>query len=569
MSESKYNKSISNQLIDKSIPKHIHADDPQFIAFVKAFYEWLEQEKNPLDILMNLKEYRSIDETIDEFVDFFRKEYLFSIPTDIVSDKRLLAKQIKNFYMNKGNEASYSFLFNLLFGVDIQLYYPRDDILRASDGKWNEQKSIKILAPSDIFDIQFFQSNRITGNSSNTIAIIDSVVKYTERSRDILEIFLNDIRGNFLLDESVSIDYIDQNQIAKRYTTPILDSYTSINLTEPGSGYISNTRIPVKDKDDITIGSATITSVIKGGITSLNIIEDGINYNGDFSTIDVFGDMPLGSILDSTYLLDYALDDTTSSGDIVDLTEETTVPDYTRPNNRLFSFPVNSTISDVFIPTSEISSFGTYTLESIITDFYYPGVGDIVNIKDRITIGGGTGGFGRITEVDGKGRITEVTLLASGSKYEDPYTEIVSLTGSGGEIGLAGGAGAISKIRLDSFPLSLPEDFDVSNNQLVYIDFSNYGSGDALATLNVGTLGNYPGYWLNDDGKTSSTKYIQDNKYYQDFSYVIRSGISSDKWMDIVKKIIHPAGLALFGEVAIESNLLVDTKIISNIITIQ
>ena len=48
---------------------------------------------------------------------------------------------------------------------------------------------------------------------------------------------------------------------------------------------------------------------------------------------------------------------------------------------------------------------------------------------------------------------------------------------------------------------------------------------------------------------------MQDNFYYQDFSYVIKTDIDVRTYRDKILELVHPAGMALFGEVAITSNL--------------
>ena len=58
------------------------------------------------------------------------------------------------------------------------------------------------------------------------------------------------------------------------------------------------------------------------------------------------------------------------------------------------------------------------------------------------------------------------------------------------------------------------------------------------------------------DGRLSeSSKNIQDSFYYQDFSYVIKVGNSINIWRDAVKRILHPVGLALFGEVSVQTSV--------------
>ena len=53
----------------------------------------------------------------------------------------------------------------------------------------------------------------------------------------------------------------------------------------------------------------------------------------------------------------------------------------------------------------------------------------------------------------------------------------------------------------------------------------------------------------------SSQKKIQDNDYYQDYSYVLKTTDSVNVWRNDVLKLLHPAGYKLFGEVLIENLL--------------
>ena len=58
------------------------------------------------------------------------------IPENMLTDKRLLLKRIKDLYTSKGSQKSYDLLFRILYNQDIDFYYPGEDILRASDGRW-------------------------------------------------------------------------------------------------------------------------------------------------------------------------------------------------------------------------------------------------------------------------------------------------------------------------------------------------------------------------------------------------------------------------------------------------
>jgi hypothetical protein len=73
------------------------------------------------------------------------------------------------------------------------------------------------------------------------------------------------------------------------------------------------------------------------------------------------------------------------------------------------------------------------------------------------------------------------------------------------------------------------------------------GTAQAEATIITGEF-TYPGRYLNDDGHISSYNFIQDRDYYQKFSYVVKVKRSLDKYRSVLKTLIHPAGMKLFGE---------------------
>jgi hypothetical protein len=65
----------------------------------------------------------------------------------------------------------------------------------------------------------------------------------------------------------------------------------------------------------------------------------------------------------------------------------------------------------------------------------------------------------------------------------------------------------------------------------------------------------HPGRYATTDGFISWDKFIQDSFFYQEFSYVIKSGQSLANFGAIAKKLVHPAGTRLFSIVAKEIDL--------------
>jgi hypothetical protein len=55
--------------------------------------------------------------------------------------------------------------------------------------------------------------------------------------------------------------------------------------------------------------------------------------------------------------------------------------------------------------------------------------------------------------------------------------------------------------------------------------------------------------YSNDKNLINTTTKLQDSYYYQDYSYVVRGSNSNDNWKEYFNKLVHPAGMAVFGEV--------------------
>ena len=67
--------------------------------------------------------------------------------------------------------------------------------------------------------------------------------------------------------------------------------------------------------------------------------------------------------------------------------------------------------------------------------------------------------------------------------------------------------------------------------------------------------GNLTGYedgiYTSNKGFLSDTIKLQDSYFYQQFSYVIRTGNNVDAWSNPFNKLVHPAGFIFFGEIVI------------------
>ena len=124
-----------SSVVRSQLPEFIREDYPTFVAFVEAYYDYLKTQG------VDLSNIRDIDVTLEDFIVQFKKELAYNLPL-VVEDERFLLSHIRDQYLSKGSAASYKLLFKLLYGKQVELTYPNQSMLRASDGRWNQEISI-------------------------------------------------------------------------------------------------------------------------------------------------------------------------------------------------------------------------------------------------------------------------------------------------------------------------------------------------------------------------------------------------------------------------------------------
>ena len=68
------------------------------------------------------------------------------------------------------------------------------------------------------------------------------------------------------------------------------------------------------------------------------------------------------------------------------------------------------------------------------------------------------------------------------------------------------------------------------------------------------------GLFTTANGFLSNKKFLQDSYYYQQFSYVLKTGKNVADWKNAFTRLIHPAGFKFFGEIVILVKLLTSSN---------
>jgi len=258
-------------LVENLLPDFLDTEGPKFQSFVKAYYEWMETTGQMTEQSKNLLNNQDIDLAAEEFLKYFKREILSQFPEDVLADKRLVYKKIKDLYRSKGSEESYKLLFRILYNEELDFYYPGQDILRASDGRWIQETSIRITKP--------FRGNpdllagEITGRSSSATAKIERVQQLTVDGVEVYEIFVTNVSGTFLDAEEIdnTANTISGTIISKS------GSLQNVIVTDGGSGHQQNDVLTITSASG-TGGRGRVTRTANGVISTVAVTNAGSNF---------------------------------------------------------------------------------------------------------------------------------------------------------------------------------------------------------------------------------------------------------------------------------------------------
>ena len=203
---------------------------------------------NPVNSIQKLTNFRDPDNVISDFLTNFRKEFLQTIPDQLAVglDKRKLIKNIKSMYRLKGTSKGNEIFFRMLFNEDAETFYPRVNMLRVSDGQWDTQRVLRAIVVANTGDTTNLTGRQITGETSGSTAVVESVTKTIVGSTEISELVINKEyeKGTFLIGEIIrGTSSDDDDYFIKATVTGIPGNK---NITNDGALYSTTDLISVE-----------------------------------------------------------------------------------------------------------------------------------------------------------------------------------------------------------------------------------------------------------------------------------------------------------------------------------
>jgi hypothetical protein len=163
-------------------------------------------------------------------------------------------------------------------------------------------------------------------------------------------------------------------------------------------------------------------------------------------------------------------------------------------------------------PDSALDPF-TETTFSVLGDFYIQTAGSNYNVGDVVYLqGDGVGFSAKVQQTGLDGAVKRIQIENSGINYVNTISALV-----------------------------------ISSNGV---------NTNAQIVFTPSAITRYPGYYKGNTGKISSTPKIYDGDYYQEFSYELKSAVSIDRFYSVLKQLVHPAGMKMFGSILLEDRVM-------------
>ena len=161
---------------------------------------------NPIQNIQQLLAYADVDNTVFKFLDKFKESILRSIPETVAEgiDQRNLIKNIKDLYEAKGTEDGHRLFFRILFDEESEFLYPRESMLKTSDGQWSDDFVMRVIEIGTS-DFNELIGQTITGQTSGATAIVSALVKFKTGTTLVTELNLDQttVNGTFVIGEVI------------------------------------------------------------------------------------------------------------------------------------------------------------------------------------------------------------------------------------------------------------------------------------------------------------------------------------------------------------------------------
>lgn len=274
---------LISPLVASQFPTFYQEEGEQFIAFVKAYYEWMEQSGNVLNQVRSLGDYRDIDTTPEEFIVYFKEKYLKNIQFDTASNKTLLVKNSLDLYRSKGTERSIDLFFKLVYGTNADVRYPAENIFRLSDGIWELPLYLEVSYSKYNID---YVGKQIIGALTGATGFVERYIRRRTDRGYVNLLYITNINGAFRNGEVLGININNVPVFDSTKRAKMIGSVNRVEIIDKGVEFAVGDIVSFSESERGNGGLARVTSVgFATGIIDFIFIDGGYGYTLDAESL--------------------------------------------------------------------------------------------------------------------------------------------------------------------------------------------------------------------------------------------------------------------------------------------
>ena len=300
---------IISPFVENQFPSFYQEEGPQFIAFAKAYFEWMENNGSYtaangdivtpyIDSSANisytsnssnkaigpaalyqarkLPDYRDIDTTVDDFILQFKEKYLKNIQFDTATNKELLIKNSLDLYRSKGTERSIDLFFKLVYGTAAEVRYPADNILRVSDGIWERPEYLEVTHKR--FNVDYV-GKQIIGAISGAKAFVEKFIRRRTSVGYVDILYISGRQGEFNNGELLGLNVNNNPVYDRTKRAKLIGSVKRVILQDRSRDFRVGDIVTFTGTSNGLGGLARVESVSEAtGIVDFIFIDGGYGY---------------------------------------------------------------------------------------------------------------------------------------------------------------------------------------------------------------------------------------------------------------------------------------------------
>ena len=175
-------------LVDSFVPEHIEASYPKLVLFAKAYLNFLEDSNKASFYQNTLPEQRDVWQQEQQFLARIQKEIGLYVPREYAATPKVFYQKVVDLYRSKGSEAAVKTFFQLFINDVVEIYYPWEQVLIPSDGRWIVEDKLRVSMLTG--DADNFAGQVIRQVASDAVAKVDKVERRVYSDGVIFELTL-------------------------------------------------------------------------------------------------------------------------------------------------------------------------------------------------------------------------------------------------------------------------------------------------------------------------------------------------------------------------------------------